>query len=82
MMYNPYNWNVNKIKSDSELDMPIYPGPMVYNCILDELGKVSNELEMTRLKYLELKRDFKKTEKRLNMLEDRRNMLIKKMVDD
>lgn len=80
-MYNPYNWNIQESKKKIKMDMPVYPGPMVFNCILDELGRVSNELEMTRLKYAELKKDFEATEKQLNLLEDRKMSLIRKMCD-
>lgn len=80
-MYNPYNWTINKSYKKKEMKMPVYPGPMVFNCILDELGKVSNELEITRLEYARLKKDFEETEKQLIFLENKKDSLIKKMYD-
>lgn len=77
--HNPYNWGIEKKRENIEMKMPYYPGVMDFRCILDELTQVSNELEITRLKYDELKRDFENTEKQLSVLESRKEYLIKKI---
>lgn len=80
-MYNPYNWKIQESKKKVDMKMPVYPGPMFFECILDELGRVSNELEMTRLEYERLKKDFEEAEEHLENLERRKFTLIQKMYD-
>lgn len=80
-MYNPYNWTKKEKNNDVEMEMPVFPGAMGYNCILNELAQVSNELEMARLKYNELKKDFEETEEQLSSLEYKKKDLMKRMYD-
>lgn len=83
MMYNPYNWNIKNNKKKPDMKMDVFPGSMTgFHCILEELGRVSNELEMTRIKYMRLKKDFEETEDEMAFLENKKKALIEKIYED
>ena len=77
--YNPYNWNIRAI--EKKMNMPVFPGSMIYNCVLDELGHVCTELDMAKLHRSELKNELDDLESRICFLEDRKLTLIKKMCE-
>lgn len=69
-MYNPYNWKIQK-KMSSESNL----------CVLSELGYVSTELDMLRLKHIDLKKELEEVEKEMIRLEDRKLSLIKQLAE-
>lgn len=70
-MYNPYNWKIEKEKKN-EIES---------KCILDELGYVSTELDISRLKQSRLKERLNKVNEEIIFLEDRKLSLIKQLAE-
>ena len=73
-MYNPYNWKMYKRE-----DIPKPRPELVYNCVLNELGYISTELDMARLKHIDLKKELKEVEEEMIRLEDRKLYLINQL---
>ena len=89
-MYNPYNWNIRTITSkDVSHDKLKTPKPqVVYNCILDELGNIGNDLDAARIDRIEieskmnsLKKELEECNKEIIRLEQRKVYLINKLAE-
>ena len=61
MMYNPYNWTIKK-NDDVEMRMDTIPGGMnPLKCILEEIGTVSNLIELKKIESVRLEKELKET---------------------
>ena len=76
MMYNPYNWKINK---ENEEPKPA----MTYECVLNELGYVCTELDIKKIEHEKLLKDLEdlkikidKINKDIVGLEEKRVYLI------
>ena len=76
MKYNYYNWKV--IKKDTPSPKP----QLIYNCVLDELGNVSNELDMAKLKRIRLESELKEANIDVQRLKDRKSFLLKLLSEE
>ena len=70
-MYNPYNWKIEKEKKNK----------LESKCILDELGCISTELDISRLKQSRLKERLNKVNDEIIFLEEKKLYLIKKLAE-
>lgn len=74
MMYNPYNWQIRKVKED-------FDECNDYNCVLDELGRIGYELDVARIKGAKLKDELGKCNENIIKLEKKKLLLIDKLVE-
>lgn len=82
MMYNPYNWNIRT--SDGKIlakkDKKMTPKPqLVYNCILNELGYVGNDIDALRIKRIRLEKELTECDEEIIKLEQKKLHLINKL---
>lgn len=70
-MYNPYNWNITKIKSKTEEENCTTP-----KCILTELTEIFSLIDIAKLKNDELRREIAENDKAILDLEDRKLHLL------
>lgn len=57
-MYNPYDWEVRK-KNDIGMKMPVVPGSMTKECVLNELTRVSVERDLMNLEISKILEEIK-----------------------
>ena len=73
-MYNPYNWKIKKEMHDEKSDLKC-------NCILEELGCISNELDMTRARHVEVKNELSELNKKIIQLEEKKRNIFNKILE-
>ena len=74
--YNPYNW---KIVKNNNVKPFVQCNPNDFDCILDELSRICNELDLLEIKEDKLRVDLINVEKEKLSLRKRKDYLLKLM---
>lgn len=74
--YNPYNW---KIVKDNNVKPFTQCNPSDFACILDELSRICNELDLLEIEEDKLRVDLINAEKKKLSLRQRKDYLLKLM---